>query len=197
MERRLSLIGMIESTPRPQAKSDHHTFIRREVDSEARQKGFEDKSLRRQYNVSEKEQELKGREVNEAYEKTKPKEFYYSELAESKKSVMSNVNLENMAQVGLDDNKDRQMAYYYQGFKKALEEVKRVLPVEMNRPQMQDLTGYSKKDGESKQEYGERGINHQHGRQEVCKLDQERDNKVFERDLRRKCLEDKEDELRI
>ena len=179
MERRLSLIGMIESTPRPQAKSEPHTFIRSGVDSEARQKGFEDKSLRRQYNVSEKEQELKGREIHEAYEDTKPKEFYYSELAGSTKSVMPNVNLENMAQVGLADNIDRQMAYYYQGYKKALEEVKRVLPVEMNRPQMQGLTGHYKKDGESKQEYGKRGITHQYERQEVCKPDQEHDNKVF------------------
>ena len=43
-------------------------------------------------------------------EDTKPKEFYYQELTESTKSVMSNVDKENTAQVNLGDDTDHQMA---------------------------------------------------------------------------------------
>ena len=96
------------------------------LDSGARQKVCMDRSPDKLYSVTEKESDLKGREYNR-YEEMRPKEVYCTELAGSSKSVMPNLNIGNMAQMDLEDNKDHQMAYYYQGYKKALEEMKRVI----------------------------------------------------------------------
>ena len=197
MDRRLTLLGMLHSTPRTQMKDTYSAF---------QQKESTDRSARRMYNASESQIGFVGK--GNCVEDTKSKVLFPQEW-NRRRSVTSDNEVDNMPNwsscgVKVDDNQDYQMAYYYQGYKRALEEVKRFMPDNIS-PRVQNETEYMTRNrGDTEKSDGER----QYRREEHCesdinddlymaarsKIDSKRD--VFERDLRKKQLQKKEEDLR-